>query len=144
MFVKKALFCTKVVTRKNKSFILPSTSLTSVDFRAEAEKILDQLFVAIKPLEEINPNFQCQISSVHNSTDSIKTLVVETKRGNFKFTPDLGKKILVFQSYITGYHNYAYDHENHLWLSNKPDKHDLRGMVTREFLRHCTGCPQFK
>mmetsp|Transcript_7883 Transcript_7883/g.10910 ORF Transcript_7883/g.10910 Transcript_7883/m.10910 type:complete len:151 (+) Transcript_7883:3-455(+) len=140
-----ALFSTttKVATRKNKP-ITPSNSVSkSLDFRAEVEEVLDKLFIAIKPLEEINPNFQCQLSNAENSSENTKTLLVATKRGNFKFTPDMGKGILIFQSYITGYHSYQFDYESRLWLSIKPDKHDLRGMVTREFLRHCTGCPQF-
>ena len=55
---------------------------------------------------------------------------------------DETKKLLRFQSYLSGIHYYTYDNNERVWLSNR-DKHDFIGLLTRDFLKHCTGCPIF-
>jgi frataxin-like iron-binding protein CyaY len=67
---------------------------------------------------------------------------VQTSRGKYTVRPDHEKKILVLQSYISGYHNYYFDPTEKLWFSVK-DNHDFRGLFTRDIVRHCVGCPHF-
>lgn len=129
-------FCVNGVTRKRGN---SKKASERSDYKQEMEAILLQLFRSIKPLESLNTNFEC----LNTEEDGKKMVFVRTVRGDFKFTPNPADETLVFQSYISGYHNYAFDAESKLWLSIKSDRHDLRGMVTRDFLRHCTGCIQF-
>ena len=129
-------FCVTGATRKRGS--RKASEIVS-NYKQEMEAILLQLFSSIKPLESLNTNFEC----LNSEEDGKKIVFVRTVRGDFKFTPNPVDETLVFQSYISGYHNYSFDTESKLWLSIKSDRHDLRGMVTRDFLRHCTGCIQF-
>ena len=42
----------------------------------------------------------------------------------------------------SGLNRYAYDPVEEIWVGVH-DGHDLRGLITRDFLRHCIGLPQF-
>lgn len=111
------------------------------DFNQEARNMLRQVVVAVKPLEKLNPNFKVQKVTEEFIDGDI--LLVTTQRGDFKFFARPEDGHLIFQSYISGINKYAFDIESKCWLSVRDDHHDFRGMVIREFLRHCTGCPQF-
>ena len=131
-------FCVTGATRKRGGTRKAPESGVS-NYQQEVDAIMFQLHKSIKPLEPLNTNFEC----LNLEEDGKKVLLVRTLRGDFKFNPNHDDSTLVFQSYISGYHNYSFDTESKLWLSIKSDRHDLRGMVTRDFLRHCTGCIQF-
>ena len=117
---------------------------SEVDFPHEVKKVLQVIYEAIKPLEELNENFDCSFQDVDH-------LVVKSTRGNFEFKPDYHNSNLVVKSYITGYLNYRFEPAPRSangvtgaghWLSIK-DGHDMRGLVTRDLLKHCAGCVQF-
>ena len=131
-------FCVTGATRKRGGSRKAIDSGVS-NYQQEVDAIILQLHKSIKPLEPLNTNFEC----LNLEEDKKKVLLVRTVRGDFKFYPNPEDSTIVFQSYISGYHNYSFDTESKLWLSIKSDRHDLRGMVTRDFLRHCTGCIQF-
>lgn len=107
-----------------------------VHFDEEVRKIKEEVANAVEPLKPLNKDF-----SVY--TGPKNELVIQTERGKHTIYEDKAKKVLVLQSYFSGYHNYAFDVEQKLWLSIK-DNHDFRGLLTRDLLRHCNGCPDFK
>ena len=55
---------------------------------------------------------------------------------------DYDEEILRVGSPMSGNYQYYYDLQQKLWLGTS-DGHDMRGLVTRDLLRHCTGLPQF-
>jgi hypothetical protein len=103
------------------------------DFRKEVTAMIKRMQVAIEPMVKQNDNFKVYFAEENH-------LVVETSRGNFDFRPDYKEGWLVLKSYISGYQNYRFDPEEGQWLSVK-DNHDMRGLVIRDLIHHCVGCP---
>lgn len=106
------------------------------DFDEEMKKIQAEVEKAVEPLVSLNNNFKIYRGTKHE-------LVIETERGKHTIYEDREKQLLILQSYFSGYHNYAFNIENKVWLSIK-DNHDFRGLLTRDLMRHCIGCPDFK
>ena len=129
-------FCVNGVTRKRGN---NNKASESTDYKCKTNKKWKLSCCNFLVPSSLWTNFEC----FNTEEDGKKMVFVRIVRGDFKFTPNPADETLVFQSYISGYHNYAFDAESKLWLSIKSDRHDLRGMVTRDFLRHCTGCIQF-
>eukprot|EP01040_Poterioochromonas_malhamensis_P009923 gene9923-10780_t len=99
-------------------------------------KILKQsLLKAFQPVKEMN-NF---ILTDDEKTDG---LIVKTKKGNFEFKPDVSNMRVEYKSFSSGYLTYYFNVEQRLWLGIYDD-HDLRGIVTRDVLRHYKGVPDF-
>ena len=90
---------------------------------------------AVTPLKQQNPCFE-----FHHVEG--KELVIETDRGKYALKPDEKNQVLILQSYFSGFHNYYYDIQDKLWVSTQ-DKHDLRGLLTRDIMRHWNGVPEF-
>ena len=114
----------------------PSTAAAySFDFDTEARTTLDAYKRAIDPLKHLNQSFDCNLTHEGN-------LVVKTVKGDFVLRPDHDKKVISLKSYVSGFHNYEFDRVEKQWVSIK-DGHDMRGLITRDILRHCIGCPIF-
>lgn len=90
---------------------------------------------AVTPLQTQNPGFEVQ----HGAEGE---LVIVTQRGRHTVSVDGGRQLLVLQSYFSGFHKYAFAAEDGTWLSVK-DGHDMRGLITRDLMRHCAGVPEF-
>ena len=83
----------------------------------------------------------------HNSnfivTSSESELIVDVgDRGKFVFTIDYEMSRINLISPISGVFQYDYDESTMQWL-NTSDNHDIRGLVTRDLLRHWKGLPNF-
>eukprot|EP01039_Chlorochromonas_danica_P003420 gene3418-3747_t len=104
-------------------------------FEEEVQKMLKAMEASVQSLIPLNENFSVTFTNPEQ-------LVVQTQRGKYTIHPDHTRQILVMQSYISGFHNYYFDPVDKVWLSVK-DNHDLRGLFTRDLMRHCAGCPSF-
>mmetsp|Transcript_8002 Transcript_8002/g.13305 ORF Transcript_8002/g.13305 Transcript_8002/m.13305 type:complete len:204 (-) Transcript_8002:85-696(-) len=117
--------------------------LVDYDFHEEARKTLRKIYDAVQHMKELNENF----TTKWIDSDSECNLVIQTPKGRLVFTLDAHRdpKTINLQSYISGLHYYQYVQEEQagvqgVWLSIKDD-HDMRGLVTRDLIRHCAGCP---
>jgi frataxin-like iron-binding protein CyaY len=106
----------------------------SYNFQEEVDKFLQLAYKAVLPLKEQN-NFKISFTEG-------KELKIETQRGPYRIHPDVKNNTMEFQSYQSGYTSYYFEPELKQWLSTKDD-HDLRGLLTRDILRHWSGVPQF-
>lgn len=123
-----------------------NSEVKTFQFDDEIRKVLLKLETACRPMIELNEKFS--VERVANSENAglegdkaLESVVVKTLRGKFTFRADMKNRTLCVESYITGFNVYVLDPISGQWLSNKDDKHDMRGMVIRDFLRHCTGFP---
>jgi frataxin-like iron-binding protein CyaY len=106
----------------------------SYNFEEEMTKALAMVHKAVQPLEKMNKGFKCEYVPGNY-------LIIETPRGEYQIGEDPsipGEMLLV--SYFSGYHNYFFDGQD--WLSTK-DRHDMRGLLTRDIMRHWNGVPKF-
>ena len=103
-------------------------------FEEEAMNTLKSISKAMDPLQSVNSDFSLQLQD--------KELTIQFSRGKFILKVNDIKEIITLQSYISGFHHYQFDSETRTWLSIK-DGHDLRGLLTRDILRHNAGCPNF-
>jgi hypothetical protein len=117
-----------------KSNAKKGTPTALYNFQEEASKFLQLTYKAVIPLKEQN-NFNITFTEG-------KELKIETSRGPYRIHPDVKNSTMEFQSYQSGYSSYYFEPELKVWLSTKDD-HDLRGLLTRDILRHWSGVPQF-
>ena len=118
-------------TRKAKQPDLPKYS-----FSEASGRVLHEIENAIEHMKKINDPFEV--------TKTEDELVVNSgKFGIFSFKLQPKDETLVYQSPVSGVVTYFYDTKEDHWLSIM-DKHDMRGLVTRDFVRHHVGCPMFK
>lgn len=61
----------------------------------------------------------------------------------YSFTADPSAEVLQINSPVSGAIEYKYDVPTGQWLSVE-DKHDFRGLITRDLLRHALGVPDFR
>ena len=117
---------------------------TSVDnFNVIAREVMIQIKHALEPLVENKLN---NYVMTFNTDDEI---LLDTgsdgygHRGWFIFRIDRTQERLTFTSPISAVLQYEYNVEEKQWL-NVSDRHDLRGIITRDLLRHqCKGVPNF-
>jgi frataxin-like iron-binding protein CyaY len=124
------LLSTTPVSRKKKS---SNNNEGLFNFDIEAKKMLLKIETGISPLENMNENFAI-------IKPAEEELIIQVKRGKFIFKLDHTNQFIVLQSYISGHHKYFYDLEDKQWLCVK-DGHDLRGLITRDFMKHSNGLP---
>ncbi len=124
-------------TRKKKTAALENVHMR--DLNADVARVQRQIVQAVEHMAPLNETFTIEFKMV----DGLEWLIISTPRGKFQFHADHSQNCLMFISYITGYHGYHYYPEEKLWLSKKSDRHDMRGMITRDFIHHCVGCPDF-
>ena len=105
------------------------------DFNAKAAEVLASIDKAMQPLVSLNEGFK--VVKLNNE------LTVETvPKGKYTFKIDHERSTLFVASPMSGNFNYRYDAATGRWLGNQDD-HDMRGLVTRDIIRHCTGLPNF-
>ena len=79
---------------------------------------------------------------VIDTIDESKLIVDTGERGQFVFTIDNDNEVMNFVSPISGVYQYVFDEETGEWL-NSLDGHDIRGMITRDLIKHFKGCPSW-
>ena len=144
-------------SRRKKEAKPSSTDATAVigtgskyDFDKEMNRLLTNIYDGVLPMKDVNVEFSVTLNLEGCS------LIIETLRGNFSLTSvdaaDAGvtaaslsseSKFLRFQTYISGVHHYSYIEQEDVWRSVQDD-HDVRGLITRDLLKHCAGCPMIK
>lgn len=106
----------------------------NIDFDAEVMKLMTQVNDAVVPMIPLNPGF-----AVVFCRDT-PSLIIQTAKGKLSFTSDKEQGLVNLQSFLSGAQHYYFDVEERSWLS-KRDHHNLRGLVTRDLIRHNRGCP---
>jgi hypothetical protein len=104
------------------------------DFDDEAAKIIRKIYDEALPMEKDNAGFEVSYDPEEPS------LVIFTAKGKLAFSKDTTRPVLIYQSFNSGSHNYMFHAEEGLWLSDQ-DEHDIRGIVTRDLIKHNIGMP---
>lgn len=104
------------------------------DFDEEAARIIRKIYDETLPMEKSNPGFEVSYDPEEPS------LVIFTAKGKLAFSKDTTRPVLIYQSFNSGSHNYMFNAEQRLWLSDQ-DEHDIRGIVTRDLIKHNIGMP---
>lgn len=143
MIFMRSLSTTSTVTpssrRKNQTHGKPpSETVISYDFHEQGIKVLDQIRQALKGVSEINANYNFS----QEQTKTTNELQMSTEKGCYMFKLDYMVESMIIQSPISGLFEYKYDVETMQWLS-VIDRHDFRGLVTRDLLRHSKGMSSF-
>jgi len=113
---------------------------TSVNFSFQIEKVLNQLYSALEVgIMPMNTDYKLS-RSLEAQKESISLDTGE--KGFYIFSVDWANEFLTIQTPISGVRQYAYVPEGDTWL-NTIDGHDMRGLVTRDLLRHSRGMPKF-
>jgi frataxin-like iron-binding protein CyaY len=122
------------VSRKARKTLASQTLV--YNFKDKATEALVSIEKALSPLTPLNDVFE--INRVSDDELSVDT----GKKGKYIFRVDHENTQLFVASPMSGNFNYSYDPASGYWLGTN-DNHDMRGLVTRDLLRHCTGLPDF-
>lgn len=127
-------------TRKRKS---SATSITTTelinnyfDFDEEAKKLMNLIIKAVEPILEINGYY-------FEDRGAMGLALKCGSKGSYTFKIDFEELILIYRSPVSGSLQYKFCPESKLWLSIN-DGHDLRGIITRDLIRHSMGMPNFE
>ena len=141
----------------------PAMASSNMDFNQQAIVAMIQIFKALSPLLESNKGFRWSCSQLDvlskvaaqhgkdpsntsilnpfaHGDEALRMMFDVGVKGAYIFSIDRQQERVNVQSPISGTYSYAYDGE--YWLSVM-DGHDMRGLITRDLLRHCCGCPAF-
>ena len=143
-----------------------NTAIPNQTFNQHAIVAILHIYRSIDPLLELNEGFHwsCsrldmlqQIAAKYTGTrtadltvldplvladDSVTLCLNAGNKCSYIFSVDRQLERLNVQSPISGTYSYTYQEEQGLWYS-VIDNHDMRGLITRDLLRHCRGCPMF-
>jgi frataxin-like iron-binding protein CyaY len=104
-------------------------------FQDEAEKLISKVKIIMEDMKTLNNEFLI--------THEDSTLTVDTgEKGQFIFSIDIENEKFRFSSPVSGVFQYEYDEESGEWLSSV-DRHDVRGLLTRDFIKHWIGVPKW-
>lgn len=106
----------------------------SYDFDKEVSAILRKIHTEVMKMRESNQGIEVDFYPDEAA------LYIHTKQGRLNLFKESERCVLVFQSFNSGNINYSFDPKERQWLSNM-DKHDLRGIVIRDLIKHNTGMP---
>lgn len=108
-----------------------------VDFLAESRAFLDRVERGLADMKEVNDPF------VIRRDETELVLDLGPAKGAFTLQRDWAQNQLVLLSPVSGINKYEYHGgRERRWLSVTEDRHDLVGMLTRDLIRICAGCPQ--
>lgn len=136
-----------------------SNSENYFDFNIKATEVLKQIYKALMPIINMNKDYNLYFIMSNNDNDGKiindinindkeldlkdKELILQAGiKGSYIFRIDKEYQYLNVISPTSGIYQYNYSLPDGNWLSII-DGHDMRGLVTRDLLRHCTGLPQF-
>lgn len=132
--INSKLFCTIPFTRK-----IFQKNLNQI----ELKKLYFQYSTTLNTLEKIFQTLKEQNKEIEIINNKENELLISTGiKGNFHFRIDPMTEQLVVITPYSGILSYYYCNEDGLWLGIH-DKHDLRGLITRDWLRGYIGCPSF-
>lgn len=109
---------------------------------------------AIDPIIPLNPGYKWCFSEdtipdrskILNENNMDKDIISITlsvgSKGNYVFEIDKTRQIFTVNSPVSGILQYYYDYSDCQWLGVQ-DKHDFRGLITRDLLRHSRGVCAF-
>ena len=126
-----------------KAYDRKKTRHVPVEITESFDKEVKELFAVVtkvfSPLLASNNDFHMSILSQKEIRLKVGDL---SERGAYVIQCDSKDEVIRINYPYGGNFEYAYDTETKQWLSVM-DKHDMRGMLTRELLKHCVGCPIF-
>lgn len=105
------------------------------DFDIEIKSILTKIHDEALKMQPSNEGFEIDFYPEE------PFLLIVTQKGKLMFAKDSTRPVLIYQSFNSGNHNYHFDPEERVWLSDK-DHHDIRGLVTRDLIKHNAGMPK--
>jgi hypothetical protein len=103
---------------------------------------IDEVFAALestfRPLLALNKDFELIVKP----GTEVRLKVGNSDRGHYVFMPNYDTELLRVNSPYSGSFEYICCPDTKNWLC-VIDRHDMRGIITRDLLKHCIGCPQF-
>ena len=93
---------------------------------------------AVTPMQTVNEDMKMEFNADEPS------LTIETHMGKFILSTNHVDHTMGFMSYISGKNFYFFaeeEKEEGRWL-NVRDGHDFIGLLTRDLIKHCRGCPK--
>ncbi len=130
-------FSVEPTTRKRK---VSSDNMQAFDFNSKGCDVLNHIQSALQPILVANTSFS--LNRDKNEKNNERITLNTGSKGYYVFTIDSVIQKLIIQTPISGMLQYYYDVNENLWL-NVLDKHDMRGLVTRDLLRHSLGMAKF-
>ena len=116
----------------------PVVEVIPIDFKKQVDDLFKMVVTTLKPMLPGNPDFELTI----NANVEVRLKFGTSERSAYLFSPNYEEEVVRVVCPYSGSFEYYYDTETNNWL-NLIDKHDLRGIVTRDLLKHCIGCPLF-
>lgn len=124
--------------RKKDEVAVPVPVSITKSFTVLAHEGIAMIDAAISPLIPMNPGYKLR----RTGTDSLE-LDCGSKVGKYMFGVDYEEERITYQSPLSGNLEYMVDDEDGgVWL-NARDGHDMRGIITRDLLRHAAGLCKF-
>jgi frataxin-like iron-binding protein CyaY len=112
---------------------IPGAPLAFVD---QAKLCFVEVHDAVQDMKALNEIFDITLTESELKIDM-------GSKGKFVFVIKPRGETLQYHSPVSGVLEYKFDPEERLWLQ-VDDRHDFRGMLTRDMLRVCIGYPKFK
>lgn len=129
----------KPFTRKKATVV--ADTLNDEEFMKKAHDLFDRFKKAIEPILEAN-EYAFEGNHDESTLKSLQLKLLVGRKGAYTLTIDRERQYCVLQSPISGVVTYYYDTREKLWLGVN-DRHDMRGLLTRDFIRHSIGLPNF-
>jgi len=108
---------------------------SSDNFHLVGLRAFKEIKEAVEHMKDLNEKFKVDIKN--------NQLTIDTgAKGAFIFNLIEETQLLQVQSPYSGLFEYQYNPKENTWLSIV-DNHDMRGLVTRDFVRYYVGCPKF-
>lgn len=117
---------------------IENANTVPVNFVTDVDRLFSIIETTLRPMLKDNKDFELTIKP----QKEIRLKVGESERGAYIFTSDPAEEVIRVNYPYCGGFEYHFDMDSRQWISTI-DKHDLRGMITRELLKHCIGCPLF-
>jgi hypothetical protein len=122
--------------RRKPGQVAPET-IQEVDFGEATGALFDRIEKGVAGMQELNDFFV-----VNRQNEVELVLDLGPGKGAFTFQRDWAHNQLVYLSPVSGCNKYEYEQAGRRWLSIAEDKHDLTGILTRDLIRMCVGCPE--
>jgi frataxin-like iron-binding protein CyaY len=111
--------------------------LSHEKYALEVSHLFMKIRVGVEPLFQLNPGYSFADQQPEHS------LVINVGvKGNYRIQADMKNQLVILHSPVSGVVQYTYDATEKQWLGIS-DRHDLRGLLTRDFIRHSVGLPNF-
>ena len=126
--------------KKRRGNNLSPAASTAVPFSSLGAAMLADIELAVADIPPRNEGYTLQ----YKSPNELNLDCVE--HGSYVFKLDHETERLVVSTPVSGTLEYFYDNldnpDEGRWL-NLRDGHDVRGLITRDLLRHAAGCTRF-